>query len=53
MKKLLYAILFLILFFGISYFVIGHEPSPTFSPERNYITDMEDEIMSKFLLAKN
>ncbi|MFT5165464.1 MAG: parallel beta-helix repeat protein [Saprospiraceae bacterium] len=53
MKKLLYAVILFFLIIGISYFVIAHEPTPAYSPERKYITDREDEIMTKFLLAKD
>ncbi len=53
MKKLLYTLVAIALFLGISYLFIAHEPTPEYHPERNYITDQEDAILTKFLLAKD
>ncbi len=53
MKKLLLVLIGLALFLGISYLIIAHEPTPEYYPERNYITDQEDMILTNFLLAKD
>nr|WP_274704094.1 parallel beta-helix domain-containing protein [Polaribacter marinus] len=37
----------------ILFFVLKSEPTPSYNPERNYIEGKENEILSKFLLAKD
>jgi parallel beta-helix repeat protein len=53
MKKLLYFLGVIIAGLIILFFVLKSEPTPTYSPERNYIVGKESEILSKFLLAKD
>ena len=53
MKKILTTLAVLVIFLGASYLYIAHEPTPEYHPERNYITDQEDAILTKFLLAKD
>ncbi|MBP0902576.1 parallel beta-helix domain-containing protein [Mariniflexile gromovii] len=37
----------------VTYFVIKNEPTPEYTPERHYVEGKENEILSKFLLAKD
>ncbi len=55
MKKILYVLLILLVGLAILFFVLKSEPMPTYSPDRNYITDKgtEQAILSQFLLAKD
>ncbi|MCI2228062.1 right-handed parallel beta-helix repeat-containing protein [Polaribacter sp. MSW13] len=53
MKKLLYFLGILITGLVILFFVLKSEPTPSYNPERNYIEGKENEILSKFLLAKD
>ncbi|MEE9407366.1 MAG: parallel beta-helix domain-containing protein [Polaribacter sp.] len=53
MKKLLYFLGFIITGLVIMFFVIKSEPTPSYNPERNYVDGKENEILSKFLLAKD
>lgn len=53
MKKILTTLAVLIILLGAFYLYIAHEPTPEYLPERNYITDQEDAILTKFLLAKD
>jgi parallel beta-helix repeat protein len=53
MKKTLYFIGLLLFLLGVGYFVLKNEPTPTYAPERSYIDGKENEILTKFLLAKD
>ena len=53
MKKFLYFLLTIILLLTVSFLVIKNEPLPSYNPDRNYIEGKENEILSKFLLAKD
>lgn len=53
MKKLLYFIGFIIAALVILYIVLKNEPLPEYNPGRNYVEGKENDILSKFLLAKD
>ena len=53
MKKFFYVLLSVIALLGVSYIVIKSEPLPSFEPDRNYVLGKENEILTKFLLAKD
>lgn len=53
MKKALYFIIVIVIIGFITYFNIKNEPLPAYNPERNYITNQEEDILTKFLLAKD
>lgn len=53
MKKNLYVILTVITLLIVSFFFIKNEPLPSYNPERDYVEGKENEILSKFLLAKD
>jgi parallel beta-helix repeat protein len=53
MKKIIYFLLFLIVLMCVGYFLLKSEPTPTYAPERNYIEGKENDILAKFLLAKD
>jgi len=53
MKKLLYFLAIALTGLVILFFIVKHEPTPTYTPERNYTEGKENEILSQFLLAKD
>lgn len=53
MRKILYFLLGVVLLLGVTYLIVSSEPLPSYNPERNYIEGKEQEILSKFLLAKD
>ncbi|WP_372756632.1 parallel beta-helix domain-containing protein [Mariniflexile sp.] len=53
MKKLFYLLAILIAGFVILFFVLKSEPTPTYTPERNYVIGKENNILTQFLLAKD
>jgi parallel beta-helix repeat protein len=53
MKKTLYYIGLFLFLLGVGYFGLKNEPTPTYAPERSYIDGKENEILTKFLLAKD
>ena len=53
MKRILYVILTVIILLIVSFFFIKNEPLPSYNPERDYVEGKENEILSKFLLAKD
>ncbi len=53
MKKLLYLLIGLFAIVFVAYLFLKNEPLPTYNPKRNYVQGKENEILSKFLLAKD
>ncbi|CAM1369829.1 parallel beta-helix domain-containing protein [Tenacibaculum xiamenense] len=53
MKKLYYVVIGLFAFAFIAYLFIKKEPLPTYNVDRYYIEGKENEILAKFLLAKD
>lgn len=52
-KKILYFLGAIIVGLLILFIVLKIEPTPEYNPERNYVEGKENEILSKFLLAKD
>jgi parallel beta-helix repeat protein len=53
MKKIVSFLGVILIGFVILFFVVKSEPIPEYNPERNYVEGKENEILSKFLLAKD
>ncbi len=53
LKRIGVVLLLLVATVVISYFIIKIEPTPSYTPERNYIENKENEILAKFLTAKD